>query len=66
MTHPPVWPNYIDHPGDYMGGCGLGSSPCANCEDYPARKPSLFCSKECRDEYEGTGDWGPGGKYADD
>lgn len=51
---------------DYGGGCGLGSSPCGNCESYPRRGADMFCSKECRDEYEGTGDWGPGGKYSDD
>lgn len=27
---------------------------CANCEDSPAYDGSLFCSKDCRDEYEGT------------
>lgn len=51
---------------DHMGGCGYGSSPCANCESEPRRGDDLFCSQECRDEYEGTGDWGPGGKYSDD
>lgn len=39
---------------DYGGGCGLGSSPCANCESYPKQADSLFCSDECKDEFEGV------------
>ena len=30
---------------------------CANCESEPAADDDLFCSDECRDEYEGTGDF---------
>jgi hypothetical protein len=38
---------------DYSGGCGLGSSPCCNCESVPRNGDDLFCSDECRHEYEG-------------
>lgn len=29
--------------------------PCTNCESCPAADGDLFCCDECRDEYEGTG-----------
>lgn len=38
---------------NHMGGCGFGSSPCANCESEPQRSADMFCSDECRHEYEG-------------
>jgi hypothetical protein len=38
----------------------IGSSPCANCESEPQRNDSLFCSRECQDEYEGEGDYAYG------
>jgi len=33
--------------------------PCANCEDEPQRWDvwGNFCSKGCRDEFEGAGDY---------
>lgn len=37
---------------DYVSG-----RPCANCESAPAVDGDLFCSKECRDEYEGEGEY---------
>lgn len=39
---------------DYYGGCGLGSRPCANCESEPTEHGGLFCSPECRAEYDGV------------
>jgi hypothetical protein len=36
-----------------FGGAGKGNSPCTNCEDQPKRDDDLFCSDECRAEYEG-------------
>lgn len=53
---------------DYFdqGSVMLSGPPCANCESYPADSPSPYCCQECRDEWEGTGDYGPGGKYSDD
>lgn len=41
----------------YSGGCGLGSRPCTNCESEPQTAVSVFCSDECRDEYEGEGEY---------
>ena len=34
---------------DYITG-----TPCANCECAPAAPEDLFCTDECRDEYEGN------------
>lgn len=31
--------------------------PCTNCESAPAQPEDLFCCDDCRDEYEGTGDY---------
>lgn len=42
---------------EYWGGCGYGSRPCGNCESEPQQDDSLFCSEECQDEYNGTGDF---------
>lgn len=44
---------------DYFdqGSVFTSGAPCANCESYPADSPSLFCCKECRDEFEGIGDY---------
>lgn len=44
-----------------MGGMGYGSSPCANCESAPQGTADLFCSRECRIEYEG-GEFPPHGE----
>lgn len=44
---------------DRMGGCGFGSSPCANCESDARRYEDIFCSDECRHEYEGCPDGVP-------
>ncbi|MBA9050813.1 MULTISPECIES: hypothetical protein [Streptomyces] len=40
---------------DYIGGCGYGARPCLNCETEPAERDYLYCSPECRDEFEGIG-----------
>lgn len=40
---------------DYIGGCGYGPRPCLNCETEPAALDRLYCSDECRDEWEGIG-----------
>jgi len=44
---------------DHMGGCGFGSSPCCNCESEPQNweRHGMFCSQECRDEYNGEGEF---------
>lgn len=42
---------------EYTGGCGRGSTPCANCESEPQTAVSIFCSDKCRDEYNGEGEY---------
>jgi hypothetical protein len=38
---------------DAMGGCGLGLSPCLNCDSEPRKSDDLFCSRECEQEFNG-------------
>jgi hypothetical protein len=40
-------------PSDAMGGCGLGTSPCINCDSEPRDADGLFCSQECSAEFHG-------------
>lgn len=35
----------------------VSGRPCNNCEDEPTAPGDLFCSAECRHEYEGTGEY---------
>lgn len=48
---------WLDERMDYISG-----TPCANCETERATAGTLFCSAECREEYEGADE----GTYADD
>lgn len=43
---------WLDARYDYLVG-----RPCLNCESDPAMPDDQFCSDECRDEYEGNGDY---------
>lgn len=45
---------------EYDWLCTISGMSCANCEDSPAADDDLFCSDDCRDEYEGVG------KYAEE
>jgi hypothetical protein len=38
---------------DYVGGCGLGPTPCMNCESRPTVMGTHYCSYECLAEWEG-------------
>lgn len=35
----------------------FSGASCANCESRPQASESLFCDSDCKDEYEGTGDY---------